>query len=68
MNEKAQKAADALVYYFRLFAAHSVIPWNSDNEAEVRNIVENILDAAEDYTDDAIDSHNDAIASHPNAR
>lgn len=59
-NIKAMKAAAALRYYFKLIADKAGVKLDSDCEAEIRDIVENILDAAGDYTDEAIDSHNGA--------
>ena len=64
MNAKAMKAASVLTHYFKLIADKAGVKIDSDCEAEIRDIVENILDAAGEYTDEAIDSHNDAQISH----
>lgn len=64
MNEKSRRAANLLVYYFKLCAKASGAKWDSNNEAEIRSIVEDIFDSAGEYTDEAIDNHNNSQISH----
>lgn len=39
-------AKGTLIHYFRMIAEKAGIKWDSDNEAEVGGIVDDILDAA----------------------
>ena len=64
MNQKAQKAAHLLKHYFKLLAEKSGVNLDSDCMIEIEEIVENILDAAGEYTDECIDDHNQAKISH----
>lgn len=68
MNKHAREAARLLSYYFRLIAKKSGVNWDSDNDAEVAQIIEEILDAAadhaEEHTAEQIENHNNARISH----
>jgi hypothetical protein len=64
MNKNALKAAHLLKHYMKMLAQKSGTHWDSDNDAEIDELIEAILDAAGDYTDEAIDDHNNAQISH----
>ena len=64
MNGNFEKASQDLVYYFRLLAKKSGVNWDSDNDAEVSFIIENIFDGMIEEIEERIDSHNDAKVSH----
>jgi len=59
MNNR-QQATKLLTYYFRLIAQKAGVNWDSDNNAEVEQIIEAIFDEI----DESIDSHNNAKVSH----
>jgi hypothetical protein len=44
--DKAAKAKELLRHYFRLIAQRAEIHWDSDNDAEVEDIVDFIIGAA----------------------
>ncbi len=49
-----QKAKSTLVWYFRMLAQKAGIQWDGDNEAEVEDIVDDVLRAASWETDEKI--------------
>jgi hypothetical protein len=57
MNKNFDKAAHNLIYYFRLCAKSSGTNWDSDNDAEVMEILEYIYDGVDDLIDDRLDHH-----------
>lgn len=58
----SERAADMLVYYFRLALTRAGVQWNEDNEAEIRGIV----DSLDNHIRDEIHRHrDDAPHSHP---
>ena len=60
MYRNAMKASDNLVHYFKTAFEASGLRWDSDNEAEVREIVENLVT-------EIIEIANDKICSHENS-
>ena len=51
MSQRREKqAADMLVWYLRKLWERSGLKWDSDNDAEVRGIVEDIVLSVEDRT------------------
>jgi hypothetical protein len=44
-NHAAEQAIHALTYYFMLLFMKQGLAWDQDNNAEIRGIVENIIDA-----------------------
>jgi len=57
MNRKAVQAADMLVHYFKLCMKQSGAKWDTDNEAEIRQIIEDIFDGVDDILVDRLGSH-----------
>jgi hypothetical protein len=46
--DKRQTAKRYLIHYFKLCAKESGFNWDSDNEAEIGDIVDLIIDSAKD--------------------
>lgn len=63
----ADRAADMLVYYFRLALTRAGVHWNEDNEAEIRGIVDSLTDHMRDeiriHCDDAPHIYSDGSTS-----
>ena len=55
MNNKFNKAAHNLAYYFRLCMEGSGLQWDSDNEVEIKEILEYIFEGTEILINDKID-------------
>ena len=45
-DHAAERAKSALLYYFTMLAHHTGKPLDSDCRSEIRDIVDNIIDAA----------------------
>lgn len=60
MNERAEKASTLLQHYFRLLAKDSNITWDSDNDAEINDVIEWIMSAVEAM----IDEHGESPEAH----
>jgi hypothetical protein len=45
-EQRAKQAADTLAWYFRKLYERAGLQWDSDNEAEMRGIVDDIVQAA----------------------
>jgi len=57
MNSNAVRAANGLVYYFKLCMKQSGARWDSDNEVEIRDIIVDIFDGVDDVIEDKLDKH-----------
>lgn len=56
-NAAADQAADLLIHYFRLIAHNAGFGWDGDNNAEVRIIVDRLMDAARQVAREEIEAH-----------
>lgn len=55
-----QEAKHLLTYYFRLIAKRAGVNWNSDNDAEIEQIIDAIFDEIKDTTI----RHNEIVHDH----
>ena len=51
------EAADLLIFYMRRVWEQAGLGWESDNSAEIRNLVDHLATAAREQADDEIRAH-----------
>ena len=50
-------AADLLIHYFRTLVGIERADWDPDYSAEIRNVVDRLMDAARDIAREEIEAH-----------
>jgi len=56
-NRNAVKAKKLLVHYFRITMEAAGIKYDTDNTSEIEQIIDAILEAADDQAADRMDTH-----------
>ena len=55
----ADEAADALIHWFRTLAKVDRADWDPEYSAEIRNVVDRLMDAARDIAREEIEAHSE---------
>jgi len=57
MNRKFERATALLIEYFKMTMESSGLRWDSDNGAEIYEIIQDIFEGMEAVIDDRFDQH-----------
>jgi hypothetical protein len=60
VQSPADEAADLLIHYFRTIGGIDRADWDPDYSAEIRNLVDHLMDAARDIAREEIRAHQES--------
>jgi hypothetical protein len=56
-GHKSNQAKRTLQHYFRMIAKNAGVHWDSDNDAEVEEIIDNLMSEVDERIANAIENH-----------